>query len=139
MELRNKEYIMAKKTNKTNVIDGKIEEIKEEGVKVIENITGGKRNVRSIDELLGRKTTFYTAGTLAEYDAKVRDMTLADLQHHATSVGLLPISNKNVLINRLLNEYKKKSRGYFNTAQFNTVEPKNKEATIRAIRKAGGE
>lgn len=131
---------MAKKAKTKQVVDGKVEELTSVTPQAVtlENITGGKRNVRSIDELLGRTTSNYTNGTIEDYEVKIKDMTLADLQGHATSVGLLPVTNKSVLINRLLNEYKKKARGYFNTAQFNTVEPKNKEQALKAIQRSAG-
>lgn len=125
------------RTKKTQVVDGKIEEnIEKPSTQV--NITGGKKNVRSIDELLGRTKASYSASTMEDYEAQVKNYTLADLQAHAASMGLLPVSNKAVLINRLLTEFKKKSRGYYNTATFNTVEPKSGAKTLKAIQGASG-
>ena len=125
---------MARKTKKNNeIVDGKIEELTPRG-----NVTAGKSNARSIDELLGRTVASYSTGNIDDYEAKIRNYTLADLQSHAASIGLLPVSNKSTLINRLLTEFRKKSRGYYNTATFNTIEPKNKEQTLKAIQKASG-
>ncbi len=125
---------MPRKIKEKQIVDGKIDEPIAPAPKVIENVTGGKANVRSIDELIGRKAPGYSVGTVEEYEGKLKAMTKADLQKHSTDVGLLPISNQGVLINRLVNEFKKKSRGYFNTAQFNTIEPKNREAALKAAR-----
>jgi len=125
---------MAKTKKTKQIIDGKIEEAST--ALVTNNISGGKKNVRSIDELLGRKVNPYSNGTIDEYETKIKDMTLADLQAHASNLGLLPVSNKNVLVTRLLGEYRKKARGYYNTIQFNTIEPKNKDAVLKAL-KAG--
>jgi hypothetical protein len=130
---------MAKKTKSANVIDGKVEEpqIQEQVITKL-NVTGGKRNVRSIDELLGRTTAAYSTSNIEDYEAKIRNMTLADLQSHAASVGLLPVTNKNTLINRLLGEFKKKSRGFYNTTTFNEIQPKNREKLLKTIQQASG-
>ena len=126
---------MARKTKNKQVIDGKLEEAV--ASKEMENITGGKKNVRSIDELLGVNKPVYSVGTFEEYELKLKNMTLADLQNHAASVGLLPVTNKAVLMGRLLKEYTKKARGFYNTSQFNAVQPKNVEQTLAAIKSSG--
>ncbi len=123
---------MPRKTKTKEIVDGKVDD--KETVKVIANINGGKANVRSIDELIGRKPLGYTVGTVEEYEAKIKGLTLADLQKHATDVGLLPVTNRNVLINRLIGEFKKKARGFFNTSQFNTIEPKSRDKALKAAR-----
>lgn len=138
---------MAKKIKKEKVVDGKenpkVIEVKvaeqakvAEQVKVTKNIHGGKANVRSIDELLGRTSNPYSVGNAEDYEKSLKNLTLADLQKHATEVGLLPVTNIKVLVTRLVEQYKKTARGYYNTKTFNTVEPKNPEQLLKIL-KAG--
>lgn len=122
---------MAKKTKKNQVIDGKNDE---EKVVVKKNTTGTKYNVRSIDELLGRVNTPYKDVDATQYEARLSNMTLADLQKHATEIGLLPITNQKVLIARLIEQYNKTARGFYNTIQYNVVEPKNKEKLLEVLK-----
>jgi hypothetical protein len=122
---------MARKSKKVEIVDGKLEELK---VSIKENVTGGKKNVRSLDELLGTKSTEYSHGSLDEYADKVKNMTLAELQAHAASVGILPVSDQKRLVARLINQYQKTSNKYYNTISFNTVEPKNRAALEKVLR-----
>jgi imidazole glycerol phosphate synthase subunit HisF len=136
---------MAKKSKNKKVVDGKdqnpievseeaVEQVKET-VKITKNVHGGKYNVKSIDELLGRTSNPYSVGTEAEYEASLKKLTLADLQSHATRVGLLPVSNNKVLISRLMDLYRKTARGYYNTLQVNVIEPKNKERLLEILKR----
>jgi len=128
---------MARKTNRKLIIDGKADIEAEKAVETVETPTinkpiqtqtnGGKRNVRSIDELLGRKHNPYSVGTIAEYEAQLKKMPLSDLERHATEMGSLPNSNRNTLITRLLDKYRKVSSAYYNTNQINYIQPKNPE------------
>jgi hypothetical protein len=136
---------MAKKSKNKKVVDGKDQnpvEVSEEAiekvqetVKITKNVHGGKYNVRSIDELLGRTSNPYSVGTEVEYEASLKKMTLADLQTHATHVGLLPVTNTRVLITRLMDLYRKTARGYYNTLQTNVIEPKNKERLLEILKR----
>lgn len=131
---------MAKKTKKSQVVDGKNDTSKEESVQeqnvvVKRNITGTKYNVRSIDELLGYTHNPYSVGNVEEYERKLKNMTLSDLQVHATELGLLPITNQKVLISRLVEQYNKTARGYYNTKQLNVIEPKNKEKLLEILKR----
>jgi serine kinase of HPr protein (carbohydrate metabolism regulator) len=115
---------MAKKTTK-KTIDG---QTSEPSVKI-------KRQVRSIDELLGRTENPYTAHkTEGDYEKKLKDMQTTDLERHATEMGILPKSSRPALIAKLVQEYRKKSTGYFNTLQFKDVQPKNIEALKQALK-----
>ena len=141
---------MAKKSKSKKVVDGKddkgievneevIKQVNDKGgegeqVKITSNITN-KHNVRSIDELLGRTSNPYSVGTEKDYEASLKKMTLADLQRHATQVGLLPVTNTKVLISRLMDLYKKTARGYYNTLQVNKIEPKNKERLLEILKR----
>jgi serine kinase of HPr protein (carbohydrate metabolism regulator) len=115
---------MAKKTKQKLTIDGQTNE----------PVVKEKRQVRSIDELLGRTENPYTSHSSSEeYEKKLKNMQMTDLERHATEMGILPRSNKQVLIGKLVQEYRKKSSGYFNTLQFKQIEPKNKEALLKAL------
>lgn len=127
---------MAKKTKKVEAVDGmKDVERDEMGLVIHENVTGGKKKVRSIDELLGRTSNPYVGKTAEEYEAGLKNLTLSDLQKHATEIGLLPITNSKILIGRLVAEFNKKARGYFNTITYNTIEPKNKNKLQEILKK----
>lgn len=122
-----KQLTKNRKSRKLNV-DGKLQSgEKELSSRVVAqlNITGGKKNVRSIDELLGRTDNIYSNGTIEEYEAKLRSMSTSDLERHATENGTFPNSNRKVLITRLLDRYRKTAGGYFNTNTYNVVTPKN--------------
>ena len=116
--------IMSKKIKK-QTIDGQTNE---------PTIIKAKKQVRSIDELLGRTENPYTSHASDEdYEKNLKAMPTTDLERHATEMGIMPRSNRQILIGKLVQEYRKKSSGYFNTLQFKQVEPKNKEALLRAL------
>jgi hypothetical protein len=127
---------MAKRTKKLEAVDGMKDVDRDEmGLIIQENVTGGKKKVRSIDELLGRTDNPYVGKTAEEYEEGLKKLTLVDLQKHATEVGLLPITNSKVLIGRLVVEFNKKARGYFNTITYNTIEPKNKTRLTEILKR----
>tara|TARA_R100000963_G_C4630441_1_gene95680 strand:- start:113 stop:484 length:372 start_codon:yes stop_codon:yes gene_type:complete len=53
-------------------------------------------------------------GTLNEnaYTKEVDDMNMSDLQAHASTVGIIPIDNRNTLRERLLREFRKHVSSY---------------------------
>ena len=53
-------------------------------------------------------------GTLNEnaYTKQVDDMNMSDLQAHASTVGIIPIDNRNTLRERLLREFRKLVSSY---------------------------
>ena len=55
-----------------------------------------------------------TYGTLNEnaYTKQVDDMNMSDLQTHASTVGIIPIDNRNTLRERLLREFRKHVSSY---------------------------
>jgi hypothetical protein len=55
-----------------------------------------------------------TYGTLNEnaYTKQVDDMNMSDLQAHASTVGIIPIDNRNTLRERLLREFRKHVSSY---------------------------
>ncbi len=129
---------MAKRITK-KTIDGKLNEeqiVKEEKVTIKENLSGGKANVRSIDELLGRRGNPYSQGTVEEYEKKLRNMGTTDLERHATEMGSLPNANRKTLVARLVEKYRKNSSPYFNTNVVSNVEPKNATKLLDILKHA---
>lgn len=53
-------------------------------------------------------------GTLEEedYSKKLDDMNMSDMQAHASTVGIIPIDNRNTLRDRLLREFRKHVASY---------------------------
>ena len=53
-------------------------------------------------------------GTMEEtnYQVKIDDMNLSDLQAHASRVGIIPIDNRQTLRERLLREFRKHVAAY---------------------------
>jgi hypothetical protein len=98
----------------------------------------GKRQVRSIDELLGYNTNPYASMTEEQYKDKLANMSLSEMQAHAANVGILPISNRPILVKRLVGEYTKKAAGYYNTVVERDANPKNPEKLSRLLKKISG-
>lgn len=49
----------------------------------------------------------YTTSDEATYTQQLNDMNKSDLQHHAVQMGLIPVDNRNTLIQRLTREFRK--------------------------------
>lgn len=70
-----------------------------------------KRNVSSIDELLGiKKKTNLNASTLEEYLTLLNAMNLGDLQDHAIECGVTPKFDRDILIRTLERNFITESR-----------------------------
>lgn len=65
-----------------------------------------KRGVKSIDELLGVRSNKYNTSSEKEYEEYINSLNSSDLQEHATKVGVMPNTDRNVLTKRLLKEFK---------------------------------
>lgn len=95
----------------------------------------GKRQVRSIDELLGYTSNPYASMSEEQYKDKLTNLSMSELQTHAAAMGILPITNRTILAKRLLNEYTKKAAGYYNTITNENIEPKNPKKLSELLRK----
>ena len=84
-----------------------------------------KYGVKSIDELLGESKSRYKTHDIAAYEKMVSEMNTSDLQNHATTVDVMPNQDRNVLIKRLLKQFKVTNSNYFNTSQ--TQDPLKKQ------------
>lgn len=94
------------------------------------NQTHGKiENPVTLDQIWGDKGTS-KYGTLdhKEYEEYLRDLNKSDLQSHASKIGLVPIDDREKLVNRLISEFKKYASIY--------NKPKTKENNISLSKKA---
>tara|TARA_Y100000310_G_scaffold177280_1_gene177369 strand:+ start:1135 stop:1515 length:381 start_codon:yes stop_codon:yes gene_type:complete len=67
----------------------------------------------TLDQIWGDDGTS-TYGTLneREYENKLDDMNLSDLQAHASTVGIIPVDNRHTLRERLVREFRKHVSAY---------------------------
>ena len=67
----------------------------------------------TLDQIWGDDGTS-TYGTLNEntYTVQLDDMNMSDLQAHASTVGIIPIDNRQTLRERLLREFRKHTSAY---------------------------
>ena len=67
---------------------------------------GALINEDELDNLFDNKN--HKTSLAAEYESKLKDMSLEDLKAFAEDLGLLPIDNKNLLVKTIKKELKKK-------------------------------
>ena len=70
-----------------------------------------KGNFKSLDEIFGFNHAKYPTHDEAKYSRGLSDMNLADLYKEAVRVGLLPTDNRNLLVERLMKEFKRTTAG----------------------------
>jgi hypothetical protein len=75
-----------------------------------------KRAPLTLDEILGESLSIYTAKSSDEYRGQLTEMNTTDLQSHAYKVGLVPVEDRKVLIDRLAQEFSKWNSRYNATA-----------------------
>ena len=73
-----------------------------------------KHGVRSLDELLGVKSGKYNTQDPIVYEQQIQDMNTSDLQTHAVKVGVMPNENRQVMLKRLLKEFRMTNAAYSN-------------------------
>ena len=72
-----------------------------------------KKSVQSLDQLWGDTgQSKYNTLDLNEYTAKLAEMNKTDLQNHASKIGLVPIDSRELLVKRLVAEFKKHVNRY---------------------------
>jgi len=79
-----------------------------------------KHGVKSIDELLGLSAGKYNTHDLQKYEDYLAGLNTSDLQAHATRVGVMPNQDRNILLKRLVKEFRVSNSGYINTAKTGT-------------------
>lgn len=68
---------------------------------------------KTLDQILGDDgSSKYKTLNLDKYTAYLNDLNKSDLQSHATTVGLLPIDNRELLCKRLIKEFRKYTSSY---------------------------
>lgn len=89
------------------------------------------RKPRTLDQVWG-DTGLWRYNTLEEeeYALQLKGMDKADLQSHATKVGIIPIEDRSQLTKRLMTEFKK------HVSMYNAPEPpkSNNQVSERAMR-----
>jgi len=88
---------------------------KKKSVKNLSQAHGKEENFEptTLDQIWGDDGTD-AYGTLNErmYENQLDDMNMSDLQTHASTVGIIPIDNRQTLRDRLLREFKKHVSAY---------------------------
>ena len=67
---------------------------------------------KSVYEICGMKDSTYRTNDPAKYEAFLREMNLADLQNHSYEMGLLPTDNRNLMLDKLMREFRIKNSAY---------------------------
>ena len=96
--------------------------------KTAKKVTAKKKSVKNLSQTHGKEEKFEATtldqiwgddgssvyGTMEEinYQGKLDDMNLSDLQAHASRVGIIPIDNRQTLRERLLREFRKHVSAY---------------------------
>jgi len=103
-----------------------------------QEIHGASPSVTSIYDLAGLKTSNYSHKTREDYEAWVKGIPLTDLQNHAIDVGLVPVDNRELLMERLIRNYCKEMSGKLEGLPVMTNIPSKKsESKLRDLLKAG--
>jgi len=83
---------MRKKLKDLNQLHGKIEDVE----------------VKSLDQIWGEDgSSKYKTLDQKEYEDSLKEMNTSDLNSHASRIGLIPVENRELLIGRLISEFKK--------------------------------
>jgi len=89
--------------------------------------------VQSLDQLWGDDgLSKYKTLDLTEYTTQLAEMNKTDLQNHAAKLGLVPIDSRDLLVKRLVAEFKRHATKY---QKLRKAEPKDesKEAKVRKL------
>ena len=92
-----------------------------------------KETVQSLDQLWGDDgMSKYKTLDVVEYTQNLAEMNKSDLQNHAAKLGLVPIDSRELLVKRLVAEFKKHTTKY---QPVRKQENKNqsKEAKVRKL------
>jgi hypothetical protein len=84
----------------------------------------------SLDEILGESLSLYSVSSSEAYESQLAEMNMTDLQAHAYKIGLIPTSDRKILCDRLVAEFKKWNSRFVN--KLNTVASDNNTGEISA-------
>lgn len=89
--------------------------------------------VQSLDQLWGDDgLSRYKTLDVSEYTQQLAEMNKSDLQNHAAKLGLVPIDSRELLVKRLVAEFKKHVTKYEKVRK-PEVKDNRKEATVRKL------
>jgi hypothetical protein len=92
-----------------------------------------KETVQSLDQLWGDDgLSKYKTLDVVEYTEELAGMNKTDLQNHAAKLGLVPVDSREILVKRLVAEFKKHVTRYEKVRK-PEVKDNNKEAVIRKL------
>jgi hypothetical protein len=60
---------------------------------------------KTVYDLFGGEKSRYSESSVLQYEDKIKSLSMAELQHHAYEVGLLPVTNRKTLEERLIREF----------------------------------
>ena len=66
---------------------------------------GAQKPIRSVYELVGIKDIKYRETTYGSYQGRLKKMNLIELQDHGFSIGVVPASSRDIMIDRLERKY----------------------------------
>lgn len=89
--------------------------------------------VQSLDQLWGDDgLSKYKTLDVAEYTEELAGMNKTDLQNHAAKLGLVPIDSRDLLVKRLVTEFKKHVTKYEKVRK-PEIKNSNKEEIVRKL------
>ena len=89
--------------------------------------------VQSLDQLWGDDgLSRYKTLNVTEYTEELAGMNKTDLQNHAAKLGLVPVDSREILVKRLVAEFKKHVTRYEKVRK-PEVKDDNKEAKVRKL------
>ena len=92
-----------------------------------------KQTVQSLDQLWGDDgLSKYKTLDVSEYTQNLAEMNKSDLQNHAAKLGLVPIDSREILVKRLVAEFKKHVSKYQPVRKQENVD-ESKEAKFRKL------
>lgn len=92
-----------------------------------------KNSVQSLDQLWGDDgLSKYKTLDLVEYTSNLAEMNKSDIQNHAAKLGLVPIDSREILVKRLVSEFKKHVTKY-QPVRKQEIKDDSKEAKVRKL------
>jgi hypothetical protein len=92
-----------------------------------------KDSVQSLDQIWGDDgVSKYKTLDLMEYTNNLAEMNKSDLQNHAAKLGLVPIDSREILVKRLIAEFKKHTTKYQPVRKQESKDDK-KEAKVKKL------
>jgi hypothetical protein len=98
----------------------------------------GSQMPGTLDQIMNESMATYSARSSEEYISQLAEMNQTDLQSHAYKVGLIPIEDRKVLVERLTQEFRAwASRQAPVNTQNTTVNSSNISDEVRKILREG--